>query len=225
MKNDGAAGLLELVDQVPEMAARLGIEAGGGLVEKQQLRIADQRAGHGQALLLPAREPADAGAALLFKLRGADGLIDGDAAAKKAAKQAQRLFYRELFRKLRLLELNADALAKFVGAGAPVQAEQLDCAFVGLGESLADFDGGGLPCPVRTKQAEALAGRDLEVEPVHGLHVGKRLPQAANQQRRACRRPDFGMARSVRHRIRLPYSCCRFVNHLGLPIGLCIWAP
>ena len=55
-ENDGAARLLELVDQVPQMAARLGIEAGGRLVEKQQLRIADQRAGHGQPLLLPAGE-------------------------------------------------------------------------------------------------------------------------------------------------------------------------
>ena len=75
-EDDGAAGLLELVDQVPEMAAGLGVEAGGGLVEKEQFRVAHQGAGHGQALLLAAGETADPGMALLLKLRGADGLVD-----------------------------------------------------------------------------------------------------------------------------------------------------
>ena len=123
-ENDGAAAPLEVVDQVPQMAARLGIEAGGGLVEKEQLGIADQGAGHGQALLLAAGEPADAGVALFFELRGADGFFDRDAAAEEAAKEAQRLFDGELVRELRLLELDADALAELVGAGCPVQAEQ-----------------------------------------------------------------------------------------------------
>ena len=52
--------LLELVDQVPQMPPRLRIEPGGRLIEKQQLGIAHQRAGHGQPLLLAAREAADA---------------------------------------------------------------------------------------------------------------------------------------------------------------------
>ena len=74
-EDDGSTGVLQLVDEIPEVTAGLGIEAGGGLVKKQQLGIADQGAGHGQALLLPAGEPADARAALLFQLRLLSGLI------------------------------------------------------------------------------------------------------------------------------------------------------
>ena len=59
---------LELVDQVPELAARLRVEAGGRLVEEEQLGIADQRAGEREPLLLPARQRADARVALLLQL-------------------------------------------------------------------------------------------------------------------------------------------------------------
>ena len=54
-----AAGLAEAADDVPELAARLRIEAGRRFVEKQQLRIADEGTGHGQPLLLSAGEIAD----------------------------------------------------------------------------------------------------------------------------------------------------------------------
>ncbi len=53
-QDDGAPRLLELVHQVPQVAARLRIEPRRRLVEKQQLGIADQRAGHGKPLLLSA---------------------------------------------------------------------------------------------------------------------------------------------------------------------------
>ena len=41
----------ELVDFLPEIAARLGIDAGGRLVEQQQLRLVDQAGGEREALL------------------------------------------------------------------------------------------------------------------------------------------------------------------------------
>ena len=57
-EDDGAAGGLELLDELPHLAAGLRIEAGGGLVEEQQVGVADQRAGHREALLLAARKLA-----------------------------------------------------------------------------------------------------------------------------------------------------------------------
>ncbi len=108
------------------MAAGLGVEAGGGLVEEEQLGIAHQGAGHGEALLLAAGESADAGVALFFELRGADGFVDGDAAVEEAAEEAQGLFDGQLFGELRLLKLDADALAELVCVGAPVEAEEFD---------------------------------------------------------------------------------------------------
>ena len=46
-EQDGATFFLESADDVPELAAALGIESGGGLVEKKNARIADQSGGYG----------------------------------------------------------------------------------------------------------------------------------------------------------------------------------
>ena len=76
--------------------------------------------------------------------------------AVEAAEQLQGFFDGELVGELGFLELDADALAEFVGAGGPVEAKKLDCAFVGRSQPFADFDGCGLPCSVGTEQAKAL---------------------------------------------------------------------
>ena len=47
-----------MVDQVPELPARQGIDAGGGLVEDQQVRVVDQRAAQAELLLHAARQLA-----------------------------------------------------------------------------------------------------------------------------------------------------------------------
>src|SRR5208337_2816828 len=67
-EQDGATFFLEGANDVPELAAALGIEAGGGLVQKEDARIAYQRGGHGQALLLAAGELAYPGVGFLGEL-------------------------------------------------------------------------------------------------------------------------------------------------------------
>ena len=66
-QDNGAAGLLEPVDQVPQVTPRLRVETGGRLIEKQQLWIAYQGACHGQPLLLAAGQRAYARVALLLR--------------------------------------------------------------------------------------------------------------------------------------------------------------
>ena len=107
---------LELLDQVPELAARLRVEAGGGLVEEQQIGIAHQRAGQRQPLFLPAGEVADAGVALLLELHQRDDLGRRRSLPEEAAEQAHGLPDRELFGKLRFLKLDAQPLAEFAAA-------------------------------------------------------------------------------------------------------------
>ena len=68
-KDDGAAVELELVDQIPKLAAGLRVEAGGGLVEEQKIGIADQGAGQREALLLAAGKGSDAGVLFFVELR------------------------------------------------------------------------------------------------------------------------------------------------------------
>src|ERR1019366_7860477 len=67
-EQDGATFFLESADDVPELAAALGIESGGGLVEKKNARIADQSGGDGPALLLAAGKFADPGVGFLGEL-------------------------------------------------------------------------------------------------------------------------------------------------------------
>ena len=75
---------LEAGDDVPELAARLRIEAGGRLVEEEQLGIADQRAGDGEPLLLAAGELLDPGVALVLELDQLQHLVDGRARARRS---------------------------------------------------------------------------------------------------------------------------------------------
>jgi hypothetical protein len=53
------AALLQPVEPVPQHVARLRVEAGGRLVEQQQLGLVDERAGDGDAPLHPARQRLD----------------------------------------------------------------------------------------------------------------------------------------------------------------------
>ena len=79
-----AAAAPEVVDDLPDLEARLRVEAGGGLVEEEQLGVADEGAGERQPLLLAAGELLDAGVALLFELHDADGVFDAAAAAGRS---------------------------------------------------------------------------------------------------------------------------------------------
>ena len=172
----GASRLLEPLHQVPQVPPRLRIEPGRRLVQKQQLRVAHQRARHRQPLLLPAGEPADARPPLFFELRRPDRFIHREAAPKKTAKQPQHFFHRQLVRKLRLLQLNPDSLPQLLRARLPVQAQQLHQAFVRRGQPFANFNGRRLPRPVRPQQSETLPLRHFQIQPIHRPHVVKRLP-------------------------------------------------
>src|SRR5207247_1251266 len=63
--------------------------------------------------------------------------------------------------------------------GLPATPEDFDFSRGRLEEPLEDLDGGGLPCPVRAQQPEALSSPDVEVEAVHGGHVGIPLDEIA----------------------------------------------
>ena len=51
-QDDGAALGVDALNEVPQIAASLRIEAGGRLVEEHDLRVVDQRGGDGEPLLL-----------------------------------------------------------------------------------------------------------------------------------------------------------------------------
>ena len=150
----------EALHDVPQLQAALRIEAGRRLVEKEDVGIADQRAGDGEPLLLAAGEFADARVALLIEREIAQQLLGVVPVAIERAEEPQRLEHGELLGELRFLQRDADALAQLALVLAPRQAEDLDVAGVGRGQAFEDLDRRRLPRAVRPEEAEAFAARD-----------------------------------------------------------------
>ena len=151
--------------QLPEVAARLRIKAGGRLVEEQHRRIVDQRDGQQQALLLAAGELAAVASGELLERAQTDHLLDVEAAAVEAAKQRNGLAHGEEVLQRGFLEENAGFLAKARTEGLTAVAH-----FAGgrRQDALHDLDRGGLAGAVRTEQAEADAFGHAERHPGHG---------------------------------------------------------
>ena len=180
-ENDRSAERFEFGDQIPELPSRLWVEAGRRLVEKDQIGIADDRAGERESLLLSAGQFADAPCALLIELDEGNDVVDGATAIVEAAKQTDRFFHRELVGELCFLKLNAESFAELVLVAIPAQSQQLDVAGVGVGEAFADLDRRRLSGAVWAEQAETLAWRHIEIESVDSAHVAKVFAQIANE--------------------------------------------
>src|SRR5580700_306069 len=174
----------ELLDQIPELAAGLRVESGGGLIQEKKIGIADERARQREALLLAAGKIAHAGVLLFFELYECDGFSRARALAEKAAEQTQRFENGEFLGELRILQLNAEALAELIGVGVPVQAEQFNFSGIRSGEAFADFHCGGFAGAIGAEQAEAFAGANLEVEAVDSDHVLISLLKTGDAQSR-----------------------------------------
>jgi len=97
------------------------------------------------------------------------------AAGEEAAKKRDDFFDAEFVGKLCLLQLDADALAKVVGVGPPIETEEFDRADVGDGEAFADFNGDGLASAIGAEKTEAFSARDFEVETVDRDGVRERF--------------------------------------------------
>ena len=106
---DRAAALAKPLEHVPQLAARLRIEAGRRLVEKQQLGLARQRARHRQPLLLPARQlrrPTRRASLRARRCRAARR-PSGPSRIERS-EQPQRLCDGQLVGQLRFLQLDAE---------------------------------------------------------------------------------------------------------------------
>jgi small GTP-binding protein len=192
-EQDRTAARLQLLDDLPDLPARGGVEPGGRLIEKEHLRIADQRTGERQALLLPAGELAYEGPTLLLEADRGERLLGPEPLAIEAAKQLGELDDAELLGEACLLQLHAETAAQPLPVALPALAQDLERAAVGREQSLEELDGGGLAGAVRTQKPEALARFDGEIETVHRHQVAVALHQAAASERRDA--PGKGIGR------------------------------
>ena len=143
---------------------RLGIEAGGGLIQEEHVRITDERASDCQALTLAAGELADTSPGLFLEGYPAEDFLRIRAAPIKAAEERHRLDHEQLFGQLGLLQRDAKALAYGGVIAPPAHPQYLNLASRRFGEAFEYLDGRGFAGTVGSKQPEALTGLDCQVQ-------------------------------------------------------------
>lgn len=74
--------------EVAEVDALLRVQAHGGLVKDEELRVSQQSLGDSHPLALASGESADSGPALLLQIDGPDDLVDGGAAVPQPFRAA-----------------------------------------------------------------------------------------------------------------------------------------
>ena len=171
----------ERVDLAPELAPRLRIDAGGRLVEQQQLRVRQGAGAEREPLLPAARERA--GKLLLatvkaeplhHRLRGA--LRIGEAV--DARDELQVLAHREVLIEAEALRHVADMHADLVRLGADVVAETRAAPAVGREQPAQHADGRGLARAVRPEEAVDRAALHPHREIAHHDAVAERFGEA-----------------------------------------------
>jgi hypothetical protein len=180
-----APGRAESLELLPELEPALRIEAGRRLVEKEDFRVAGERAGDGQTLPLTAGELPDARVPLLLQGEIPEEELRVAAARIERAKEVEGLVNGELLGEARLLERDPESRAELPLVRAPAAPEDRYVARVRLRQAFEDLDRRRLAGAVGPEQAEALARTDLEVEAVHGPNVVVMLPEAPAQDRRS----------------------------------------
>src|SRR5436190_108463 len=176
-----AARRPEAADDVPELPARLWIESGRRLVEKQQIGFADECARDRETLFLAARQGYHACLALLLELDEREDFIHTVRLAIKRAEQREHFAHLQLVGELCLLELDSQPLTQGAAGRSvpPTRAENLDIAGIGQRQPFQDLDRRRLSGAVGAEQSEALAGSDDEIETRDRDDVPETLPEGA----------------------------------------------
>src|SRR6185437_103722 len=172
---------------LPHEVARLRVEAGGGLVEEEQVRIVHERAREHQPALHAAGELFDAArfARLergeLEQRTNAPRRLAGGI-AEVARVDGEVLAHREI--RIEVVDLRHDAHppARFARIARHLVPEQGDRSRVGRREAEEHAQRGGLPRAVRAEEPEAFAALEVEVEPRHHGAPVVRLAQPARRE-------------------------------------------
>ena len=195
-------GAVEVLEDPPEVDPRLGVDAGGRLVEEEHPRLVHERAGHHQPLRETAREVEDHRVGALGERELLEQLVGsrpgaGARDAEEAAVVVEVLPDGERAVERVRLRDDADLALHVGGVAADVEAGD-ERAPAGRDDGRREHpDRRRLARAVRAEQAEELAAPHLEVEPVDGderpvdlaelLGPDRRVPHAEN----VSHRPDY----------------------------------
>src|SRR5262249_48079959 len=158
------------------------VEAGGRLVEDQELRAVHEREGDGEPALEAARERAYRQPSVGAQLEEIEQLLDAALElrvwdAVVAAEDAQGVDRRERLDQRVLLERHAEARAHAARLARHVEAEHAGAPTARAGHPVDHAQRRGLAGAVRAEQPEADAGRHVEVDAVDGHAVAVALAE------------------------------------------------
>ena len=187
----------EPVHEVMELAPGVRVEAGGRLVEEQQLRPADDADRHVQAPPLPTGERGDLLIGELGQADHLEQLVDRDGPrhlGRRVGGEVAAQLGEEAAR--RPPGVIAPGLQHHAGARPPVLAgpgrvlaEHADLARGAHPEAFEDLDRGRLPGAVGAEQADHLAPAHLELDAVEDVVRAVAHAQLAHGDQRGRRHP------------------------------------
>ena len=174
------AALLELVQLVPQQVACLGIEAGGRLVEQQQVGLVDQRSGDAHAPLLPAGQWLDLTAGAVAELDEVEqfgGPLAGVATADVEVPRVddQVLEHGQLGVELIGLGHDADPRPDRAAVSLRIEPEDAQLAVRHRRHAADHPHRRGLARPVRAEEPERLARGTVMSMPSTAVNSPKRL--------------------------------------------------
>ncbi len=188
-QEDGDAAGHQVADASPHVPAAARVQCGGGLVEEDHLRAADQ--GHRQVEPPPhaagvgrGRLAARLGQVELFEQPGGKPAAVAPGQVVQIRHQQQVLLPGEQVVHRGELAGDADRGAHRVGFAGEVVPGDLDVTGVGTDQRGQNLDRGGLPGAVRAEQCEDRSRWHVEIETVEHHLVTERLAQSGRGDRR-----------------------------------------
>jgi hypothetical protein len=160
-----AALVLEVPHQRPGFAARDRVEAGGRLVEEDQVGVADDADRDVEPALLAARERGGLLPGLLGQPDHLDDLVDGERIGVEGGEVPEDLAYRQVGEGAATLRYHADAGAPGAVVAGRVLPEHAYLAAGGRAGTDQNLDGRRLASSIRPEQCEDLTTVHLEVDP------------------------------------------------------------
>ena len=177
-QQDGLAEVAEALDHLPGGAAGGGVEAGGRLVEEEQLGVADERDRDVEPPLLAAGQAPGALIGLLGESDELDRLVDRSRGPVVAGVHLERLAHGQQRLHPAFLEDEADPPAPIASRRRRIGAEDLDLAAVAVEVALQDLEIAVVfPAPLGPRNAKISPRLDLEVDPAQRLEVAVGLAQ------------------------------------------------
>jgi len=177
-QEDRLAEVAETGDHLPGGVPGGGVEPRGGLVQEDQLGVADQGQGHVETAQLTAGQPVTAVIGLVGQPDEFQRPPDGQRPRVVPGVHGQALPDGEPRLRRRLLQHHADPGPPARPGVGRVGSEHLHLAAGSLAEPLEDLDGGGLARAVGPEEGQNLTAGDIEVNAPHGLVVAVAHPQA-----------------------------------------------